>query len=81
MRIRDELSRLSGISEVLVFGQRNYSMRIWLDPDKLASRNLEVTDVVNAIREQNMHAAPGRLVSRLRSTARSSRCRCRCAAD
>ena len=53
MRIRDELSRLSGISEVLVFGQRDYSMRIWLDPDKLASRNLEVSDVVNAVREQN----------------------------
>ena len=37
MRIRDELSRLPGISEVLVFGQRDYSMRIWLDPDKLAT--------------------------------------------
>jgi multidrug efflux pump len=61
MRIRDELSRLSGISEVLVFGQRDYSMRIWLDPDKLASRNLEVSDVVNAVREQNMHVALGQI--------------------
>jgi len=61
MRIRDELSRLPGISEVLVFGQRDYSMRIWLDPDKLTSRNLEVTDVVNAIREQNMHVALGQI--------------------
>ncbi|HEY4308682.1 MAG TPA: multidrug efflux RND transporter permease subunit [Pirellulales bacterium] len=61
MRIRDELSRLSGISEVLVFGQRDYSMRIWLDPDKLTTRDLEVTDVVNAIREQNMHVALGQI--------------------
>ena len=61
MRVRDELSRLPGISEVLVFGQRDYSMRIWLDPDKLASRDLEVTDVVNAIREQNMHVALGQI--------------------
>ena len=61
MRIRDELSRLPGISEVLVFGQRNYSMRIWLDPDKLATLNLSVSDVVTAVREQNMHVALGQI--------------------
>ncbi len=61
IRIRDELSRLPGISEVLVFGQRDYSMRIWLDPDKLAVRELEVADIVNAIREQNTHVALGQI--------------------
>lgn len=59
MRVRDELSRLPGISEVLVFGQRDYSMRIWLDPDKLAVRNLAVNDVINAVREQNSQVALG----------------------
>ena len=41
MQIRDELSRLPGVSDVLLFGQRDYSMRIWVDPDKLAARNLD----------------------------------------
>ena len=61
LRLRDELSRLPGISEVLVFGQRDYSMRIWLDPDKLAARELSVTQVVTAIREQNLQVALGQL--------------------
>ena len=61
IRIRDELVRLPGISEVLVFGQRDYSMRIWLDPDKLAVRNLTVSDVVAALREQNAHVALGQI--------------------
>ncbi len=59
LRLKDELARLPGISEVLVFGQRDYSMRIWVDPDKLAVRNLGVTDVINAIREQNVQVAAG----------------------
>ena len=61
MKCRDELSRLPGISEIIVFGQRDYSMRIWLDPDKLAVRNLAVTDVIAAIREQNVAVAPGQM--------------------
>ena len=61
MHVKDELSRLPGISEVTVFGQRDYSMRIWLDPDKLAVRSLTVTDVVDAIREQNSQVALGQI--------------------
>jgi len=61
LRIRDELTRLGGISDVLVFGQRDYSMRLWLDPDRLAARGLVVSDVVAAVREQNAHVALGSL--------------------
>ena len=61
MHLKDELARLPGISEVLVFGQRDYSMRVWLDPDKLAVRNLSVTDVIAAIREQNAAVALGQM--------------------
>jgi hydrophobe/amphiphile efflux-1 (HAE1) family protein len=61
LQVKDELARLPGISEVLVFGQRDYSMRIWVDPDKLASRNIAVSDVVNAVREQNVQVAAGQI--------------------
>ena len=61
LHLKDELSRLEGISEVLVFGQRDYSMRVWVDPDKLAVRNLTVSDVVTAIRSQNLQVAVGQL--------------------
>ena len=61
LRLKDELSRLPGISEVLVFGQRDYSMRVWLDPDKLAARDLAVSDVIAAIREQNAQVAVGQV--------------------
>ncbi|MGC4004309.1 MAG: efflux RND transporter permease subunit [Pirellulales bacterium] len=64
MRVRDELSRLPGISEVLVFGQRDYSMRIWLDPDILSVRGLTVNDVTNALREQNYQVALGQVGAR-----------------
>ncbi len=61
MHARDELSRLPGISEVLLFGQRDYSMRIWVDPDKLATLNLTVGDVVQALREENLEVAAGHI--------------------
>ena len=61
MRIKEELSRLPGISEVLLFGQRDYSMRIWVDPDKLATLNLTVGDVVAALREENLDIAAGHI--------------------
>jgi hydrophobe/amphiphile efflux-1 (HAE1) family protein len=61
LRLLEELSRLRGVSEVRVFGQRDYSMRIWLDPDKLAVRGLAVSDVVTAIREQNTEVSLGQL--------------------
>src|SRR5262249_20613684 len=58
---REELQRLPGIADVLLFGQRDYSMRIWVDPDLLASRNLTPADVVNALREQNAEVAAGQI--------------------
>jgi hydrophobe/amphiphile efflux-1 (HAE1) family protein len=61
LRIKDELARLPGISEVLVFGQRDYSMRIWVDPQRLAARDMSVNDVVTAIREQNLQPAIGQI--------------------
>jgi multidrug efflux pump len=61
MHLVEELARLPGISEVRLFGQRDYSMRIWLDPDKLSTRGLTTTDVVNAIRDQNQQVALGQI--------------------
>ena len=61
LHVRDELARLPGISEVLVFGQRDYSMRVWLNPEILAERNLTVLDVQSALREQNFQPATGQL--------------------
>ena len=53
------LARTQGVGQVSAFGSRNYSMRIWLDPAKMASYNLIPDDVINAIQEQNVEAAPG----------------------
>lgn len=60
-RVKDELSRIPGISDVTVFGQRDYAMRIWINPEKLASRNLSANDIVNALREQNLQIAAGQV--------------------
>jgi multidrug efflux pump len=57
--IKDEISRVPGVGDVFMFGQMDYSMRVWLDPERLAERNLSATDVVNAIREQNAQVAAG----------------------
>lgn len=59
LRLRDELSRIKGVGEVQVFGTGNYSMRVWIDPEKLRSRGLTTQDVVDAIREQNVQVAAG----------------------
>jgi multidrug efflux pump len=61
LNIKDELARLDGVGDVQLFGLGNYSLRVWLDPSKVASRNLTATDVVNAIREQNRQVAAGSL--------------------
>ncbi|MCQ2999016.1 efflux RND transporter permease subunit [Pseudomonas syringae] len=61
LNIKDELARLDGIGDVQLFGMGDYSLRVWLDPNKTASRNLTATDVVNAIREQNRQVAAGQL--------------------
>ena len=61
LNIKDVLARLPGMGDVQVFGGGDYSMRVWLDPQKLAARNLTAGDVVNAIREQNVQVAAGQL--------------------
>jgi len=59
--VKDALKRVPGVSDVTIFGERRYSMRLWLDPDRLAARKLTAGDVVNALREQNTQVAAGSL--------------------
>ena len=61
LNVKDELARVEGVGSVRLFGAGEYSMRIWLDPPKLAALNMTAMDVVNAIREQNQQAAAGSL--------------------
>src|SRR3954466_10410918 len=61
LNVRDTLARLTGVGDVRVFGAGDYSMRVWLDPQKLSARNLTTGDVVNAIREQNVQVAAGQI--------------------
>ncbi|WJH40553.1 multidrug efflux RND transporter permease subunit [Aliirhizobium terrae] len=58
-RIRDRLVRLEGVGDVQIFGERQYSMRIWLDPEKLSAYDMTATDVVNALRDQNVQVSGG----------------------
>ena len=60
INIIPELQRVPGVGQAMVFGSRDYSMRIWLKPDRLTANNLSVQEVLDAIREQNLEAAPGR---------------------
>ena len=57
--IRDALKRVPGVGNVIIFGERKFAMRLWLDPDKLAGRGLTASDVVGALREQNVQVAAG----------------------
>ena len=59
LRVKDELTRIPGVGSAQVFGAGEYSMRVWLDPDRLASRRLTTSDVIRAIREQNIQVAAG----------------------
>jgi len=59
MQIKDELARLPGVGDVFLFGQQDYSMRLWLDPDKMSTRRLSASDVVAALQEQNAQVASG----------------------
>ena len=61
IHIREEMQRLPGISDVLLFGQRDYSMRIWVDPEMLSARDLTPADVVAALQEQNVQVAAGQI--------------------
>jgi hydrophobe/amphiphile efflux-1 (HAE1) family protein len=61
LRVKDELARLEGVGDVQVFGAGQFSMRIWLDPERIASRGLTADDIVRSIREQNLQVAAGQL--------------------
>jgi HAE1 family hydrophobic/amphiphilic exporter-1 len=61
LRIRDELSRIPGVGDVRIFGTGQYSMRVWLDAQKLRARNLATSDVIAAIEEQNIQVAAGQV--------------------
>jgi multidrug efflux pump subunit AcrB len=61
IHLKDALARVEGVGEAVVFGARDYSMRVWLDPDKLQSRNLTAADVIRVLREQNVQVAAGQI--------------------
>jgi HAE1 family hydrophobic/amphiphilic exporter-1 len=59
--VRDPLKRIPGVADVTIFGERKYAMRLWVDPTRLAARRLTASDVVNALREQNVQIAAGQV--------------------
>lgn len=59
--VRDAIKRVPGVGDVLIFGERRFAMRLWLDPGKLAARRITAGDVVDALREQNVQVAAGAL--------------------
>src|SRR5580692_1629558 len=59
LQVKDVLARIPGLGDVQIFGSGDYAMRVWLNPDKIAARNLTASDVVAAIREQNVQVAAG----------------------
>ena len=61
LNVRDTLARLPGVNDVVVWGAGEYSLRVWIDPAKLAARELTANEIVGAIREQNVHVAAGSL--------------------
>jgi multidrug efflux pump len=60
-RVKDELTRLNGVGDVFMFGEREYSVRVWLDPNKMADYQLKADDVTAAIRNQNLTVAAGQI--------------------
>lgn len=61
LRIQDEIARVPGVGEVQAFGAGDYSMRVWLNPDKMRARGVTADDVVAAVREQNLQVAAGQI--------------------
>jgi HAE1 family hydrophobic/amphiphilic exporter-1 len=59
--VKDALKRIKGVSEAQIFGERRYAMRLWLDPNRLASRNLTAQDVIDALEEQNLQVGAGQI--------------------
>jgi multidrug efflux pump subunit AcrB len=68
IKIKDEISRVEGVGDCQQFGQQDFSMRVWLDPDKLATLNLAASDVADALREQNRQVAAGHVGGGLTSS-------------
>src|SRR4051794_22577252 len=61
IQLKDAVARVEGVGDVIILGQQDYSMRVWLDPDKLQSRNLTAGDVIRVLREQNVQVAAGQI--------------------
>jgi multidrug efflux pump len=61
IQLRDELARLEGVGDITFLGQRDYSMRLWLDPEKMAAKNLSAAEVVHAVEQQNAQVAAGQV--------------------
>jgi len=59
--VKDALKRIPGVGDVMIFGERKYAMRVWLDPIRMAARSLTAADVVNALSEQNLEIPAGQL--------------------
>lgn len=64
IQVKDQIARLNGVGDVGFLGQQDYSMRLWLDPEKLAARNMTASDVVTALKEQNVQVAAGQIGQR-----------------
>src|SRR5262249_47422093 len=69
--VRDSVKRVKGVGDVMIFGERKYAMRLWLDPARLAQRGLTATTVLNALGEQNVQVAAGQLGQPPASSAQS----------
>src|SRR5262249_26494698 len=61
IQIKDELLRLNGVGDVAYLGQRDYSMRVWLNPELMAAKDLSASDVFNAVKNQNVQVAAGQI--------------------
>ncbi|MFO0798804.1 MAG: efflux RND transporter permease subunit [Gemmataceae bacterium] len=61
LRVREEIARVPGVSDVTIFGQRDYAMRVWVNPERLAALSLTPADVVGALRQQNLSIISGRV--------------------
>ena len=59
--VKDDLQRVPGVGSIIIFGERKYAMRLWLDPDRLAGRGITAGEVVSALREQNVQVAAGQV--------------------
>src|SRR5262249_20465401 len=73
IQVKDAVARVEGVGDVAILGQQDYSMRVWLDPDKLQSRNLTVGDVIRVLREQKAQVAAGQIAHRPSPTGQDCR--------